>query len=67
MKLVCELNDRLTTINYIDKPTWSALYPEDMVGVPVFAYEEALGPLYLWPKPIPECKIYRLEEQSYFK
>lgn len=69
MKLVCDMNDRLTPIYTVDKQTWEAFLkpPNLLAGIPSYAFVDEQGGVHLWPKPIPECKIYRLEEQGFVK
>ena len=65
MRLVCEIGNRLMFIFEIDKPTPSMEEHSTLIGVPQYCWTEPSGALRLWPKPIPECKMYRLEEQPH--
>ncbi len=65
MILVARMNGRITELLAVDAATWDSRAPKDMLGIPIWWFQDSGGALYVWPKPIPECDIYRLEKQGF--
>ena len=64
MKLVVEVSDALYTLVEVDTLDFESLRPADLKGVPHCWCRKQDGAIYLWPKPLPFVKIYRLEPQA---
>jgi hypothetical protein len=64
MKLFVEFGaDDFLPMVEVNETDFAMLKPSDMLGIPRFWCQKKDDGLRVWPKPVPTCKLFRLEPQ----
>ena len=65
-RLLCEIGGNLIPMIQVNEELFvDELKPKDLSGIPQYYCMTSNDGLRLWPKPIKDCKIWRLEPQPH--
>ena len=65
MRLLCEINDDIRPMINVVEEDFRKFLPVDLVGIPRYFCMTKNDGLRLWPKPIKDVAIWRLEPQAH--